>query len=52
MRSLLKHETAVFLLAVQFLTRLPLPAEIGYTPQRFAAGGRATFPPSAWSSGG
>lgn len=33
----LKNETAVFLLAVQFLTRLPLPADIGFTPERQSA---------------
>ncbi|MGP1256542.1 MAG: adenosylcobinamide-GDP ribazoletransferase [Kiloniellales bacterium] len=33
----IKSEVAIFLLAVQFLTRLPLPADVGYTPERLAA---------------
>jgi adenosylcobinamide-GDP ribazoletransferase len=33
----LADERAVFLLALQFLTRLPLPADVGYTPARMAA---------------
>ncbi len=37
MRERLADEVAVFLLAVQFLTRLPLPAELGYSPARMAA---------------
>lgn len=37
MRARLADEWAVFLLAVQFLTRLPLPADVGYTPARMAA---------------
>lgn len=37
MRARLAEEGAVFLLALQFLTRLPLPADLGYTPERFAA---------------
>lgn len=37
MRARLAGEWAVFLLAVQFLTRLPLPRDIGYTPARLAA---------------
>lgn len=31
------REWPVFLLALQFLTRLPLPADVGYTPARMAA---------------
>ena len=37
MRERLADEVAVFLLAVQFLTRMPLPAELGYSPARMAA---------------
>ncbi|MEM7729758.1 MAG: adenosylcobinamide-GDP ribazoletransferase [Pseudomonadota bacterium] len=33
----MKGEFATFLLAVQFLTRLPLPRDVGYTPARMAA---------------
>jgi len=33
----LRHETHVFLLAVQFLTRLPVPRSIPYTPARMQA---------------
>lgn len=38
--SWLARETAVFLLAAQFLTRLPLPADVGFTPERMAAAPR------------
>lgn len=31
------RESIVFLLALQFLTRLPLPQNVGYSPERFAA---------------
>ncbi len=34
------EEARIFLLALQFLTRLPLPAELGYTPARMAATAR------------
>ncbi|MBP7241114.1 adenosylcobinamide-GDP ribazoletransferase [Amaricoccus sp.] len=37
MRARLGEEWAIFLLAVQFLTRLPLPRELGWTPARMAA---------------
>ncbi len=37
MKARLAEEWAVFLLAAQFLTRLPLPAELGHTPARMAA---------------
>jgi adenosylcobinamide-GDP ribazoletransferase len=37
MRVRLREEWAVFLLAVQFLTRLPLPRDVGWTPSRMAA---------------
>lgn len=37
MKARLADEWAVFLLAVQFLTRLPLPADVGWTPERMAA---------------
>ena len=37
MRREIKSEVAIFLLAVQFLTRLPLPADVGYTPERLTA---------------
>lgn len=37
MRRRLAEEVAVFALAVQFLTRLPLPRDPGYTPARLAA---------------
>jgi adenosylcobinamide-GDP ribazoletransferase len=37
MRAWLRDEWAVFLLAVQFLTRLPLPADVGWSPSRMAA---------------
>jgi adenosylcobinamide-GDP ribazoletransferase len=37
MRARLADERAVFLLALQFLTRLPLPADVGWTPERMAA---------------
>lgn len=37
MRSRIAEEWAVFLLALQLLTRLSLPREIGYTPERLAA---------------
>ena len=33
----MKDELAKLALAIQFLTRLPLPARIGYTPDRLAA---------------
>ncbi|WP_084396615.1 adenosylcobinamide-GDP ribazoletransferase [Henriciella aquimarina] len=33
----MKDELAKLALAIQFLTRLPLPAKIGYTPERLAA---------------
>lgn len=33
----LREELVLFLLALQFLTRLPLPAELGWSPERFAA---------------
>ena len=35
-----REEWAIFLQALQFLTKLPLPANLGYTPQRFAAAPR------------
>jgi len=34
---MLRNEATILLLAVQFLTRLPLPKKLAYTPQRFAA---------------
>ena len=37
MRARIAAEWAIFLLALQFLTRLPVPADPGYTPERFAA---------------
>jgi len=37
MRARLADEWAVFLLALQFLTRLPLPADVGWTPERMTA---------------
>ncbi|WP_424933250.1 adenosylcobinamide-GDP ribazoletransferase [Amaricoccus macauensis] len=37
MRERIAEEAAVFALAVQFLTRLPLPADPGFTPERLAA---------------
>lgn len=37
MQARLAEEWAVFLLAIQFLTRLPLPADLGWTPGRMAA---------------
>lgn len=37
MRARAAEEWAVFLLAVQFLTRLPLPADVGYSAARMAA---------------
>lgn len=37
MRARIAEEVAVFALALQFLTRLPLPADSGYTPERLAA---------------
>lgn len=37
MRARVAEEWAVFLLALQFLTRLPLPGELGWTPERMAA---------------
>ena len=37
MRARLAEERAIFLLALQFLTRLPLPWDLGYTPARMAA---------------
>ncbi len=37
MKARLADEWAVLLLAVQFLTRLPLPADVGWTPERMAA---------------
>jgi adenosylcobinamide-GDP ribazoletransferase len=40
MTAWLRHEAAVALQALQFLTRLPLPAEIGYSPERMAASPR------------
>ncbi len=33
----LRHELAVLTLAIQFLTRLPVPANWAYTPERFQA---------------
>ncbi len=33
----LRHEVSVFLLALQFMTRLPLPRDIGFTQERFAS---------------
>ncbi|MEM7509218.1 MAG: adenosylcobinamide-GDP ribazoletransferase [Pseudomonadota bacterium] len=33
----MKHEGASFLLAVQFLTRIPVPSQTLYTPERMAA---------------
>jgi len=33
----IRKETTIFLLAVQFLTRLPMPKTLAYTPERFAA---------------
>ncbi|MCG8442977.1 MAG: adenosylcobinamide-GDP ribazoletransferase [Caulobacterales bacterium] len=35
-----RGEFAIFLLAVQFLTRLPVPREVGYSPERLAAAAR------------
>lgn len=35
-----QEEWVLFMLALQFLTRLPLPANLGYSPQRFAASPR------------
>jgi adenosylcobinamide-GDP ribazoletransferase len=37
MKARLAEEWVVFLLALQFLTRLPLPADVGHTPARMAA---------------
>lgn len=37
MKQRIVGEAAVFLLAVQFLTRIPLPRDIGFTPARLAA---------------
>jgi len=37
MRARAVEEWAVFLLAVQFLTRLPVPADAGFSPERLAA---------------
>jgi adenosylcobinamide-GDP ribazoletransferase len=37
MRAWLREEWAVFMLAVQFLTRLPLPPDVGWSPARMAA---------------
>ncbi|MBP7003427.1 adenosylcobinamide-GDP ribazoletransferase [Amaricoccus sp.] len=37
MRARLAEEAAILLLAVQFLTRLPLPRDVGWTPARMAA---------------
>jgi adenosylcobinamide-GDP ribazoletransferase len=36
-RARIAEEWAVFLLALQFLTRLPLPPDVGYSPTRMAA---------------
>jgi adenosylcobinamide-GDP ribazoletransferase len=36
-RARLREEWVVFLLALQFLTRLPLPADVGWSPARMAA---------------
>lgn len=36
----MKEQWAIFLLAVQFLTRLPVPASAGFTPERLAAATR------------
>ncbi|WP_119165318.1 adenosylcobinamide-GDP ribazoletransferase [Algihabitans albus] len=36
----LRIEARIFLLALQFLTRLPLPRDVGYTPERLAAATR------------
>jgi adenosylcobinamide-GDP ribazoletransferase len=38
--SWLAREWAVLLLALQFLTRLPMPRNLGYTPERLAAAPR------------
>jgi adenosylcobinamide-GDP ribazoletransferase len=35
-----REECFIFLQALQFLTRIPLPSEVGYTPQRLAAAPR------------
>jgi adenosylcobinamide-GDP ribazoletransferase len=35
-----REEFFIFLQALQFLTRIPLPSEVGYTPQRLAAAPR------------
>jgi adenosylcobinamide-GDP ribazoletransferase len=40
MKARLAAEWHVFLLAVQFLTRLPLPADVGFTPARLASSPR------------
>lgn len=40
MRTRIADEWAVFLLALQFLTRVPLPADVGWTPARMAASPR------------
>ena len=32
-----REEAFIFLQALQFLTRLPLPADVGYSPERMAA---------------
>ncbi|MEI6162580.1 MAG: adenosylcobinamide-GDP ribazoletransferase, partial [Roseococcus sp.] len=36
----MKEQWAIFLLAVQFLTRLPVPASAGFTPERLTAAAR------------
>lgn len=36
----MKQQWAIFLLAVQFLTRLPVPASAGFTPERLTAATR------------
>lgn len=38
MISRVKEEAFIFLLTVQFMTRLPVPVASAYTPERFAAG--------------
>ena len=40
LKAWLRAETAPFLLALQFLTRLPLPVEVAFTPQAQAASPR------------
>ena len=38
MTSRIKEEAFIFILTVQFMTRLPIPTASAYTPERFAAG--------------